>query len=273
MARLRRCGRQLLLKGSTNRLGRSVPPPKQKALGEGIGSWANPPLTTPPRSASTLVMARQTPERPQVLLVQRLTTSAFGAGAWVFPGGAVDADDSGLLHLYPALATGMAARMGLTAAEAAAYLGAAVREAWEETGILIGAMSPTRSTYAAAADLPVRRLLERETSLPDLESIVYVSRWVTPPGQSRRYDTRFFVAEVGGRFEPRLSSSEHAEARWMRPAEALQRNEGGEIVMMPPTVHTLRTLREYDSVTAMLQHLRERPAESYFPLSAPATEQ
>jgi hypothetical protein len=101
-----------------------------------------------------------------------------------------------------------------------------------------------------------------------MENIVYFSRWVTPPGQSRRYDTRFFIAEVGSRLDPMLSSYEHTEARWISPAQALRWPGEGEMLLMPPTIHTLRMLGGYASVTAMLQYLRERPPESYFPLSA-----
>jgi 8-oxo-dGTP pyrophosphatase MutT (NUDIX family) len=221
-----------------------------------------------PRPAATLVLVREVPSGPEVLLVQRISTAAFGPGAWVFPGGAVDREDLELGVFYPELVERLAVQMSLEPFIAGGYLGAALRETLEETGILVGLDSYTATDRDVGLSALLRTLHSASTP-PLLEDIIYLSRWITPSGLSRRYDTRFFVAPVGNRCEAILSLNELTASLWVRPAEALERQASGALLMMPPTVATLKTLAPYTSREEMWRELRERPRDSY--LSAPTS--
>jgi 8-oxo-dGTP pyrophosphatase MutT (NUDIX family) len=188
----------------------------------------------------------------EVLLLRRPVTSSFAPDTWVFPGGRVDPDD--LLLDHGRLAEGpspreWARRLALPdPREAAGYAVAALREAWEETGILLvsqGAADVDRETART------RLLAEPGGFAGHLEALGvrlatgtlrYLGRWITPAWLPRRFDTRFFVATVGADARCILEGNELVEFRWMRPAAALAAASRREMKLLPPTVHTLRSL-------------------------------
>jgi 8-oxo-dGTP pyrophosphatase MutT (NUDIX family) len=221
-----------------------TPPPG----GEGGGrSTAATPLP-----ASTLALLREGRKGREVLLLRRPSHSSFAPDVWVFPGGRVDPGDLELDHARHA--TGPSPREWAAALslddprEAAGYVVAALRETWEETGILL-----STGSFRDAHGLGARREMLAGSSrfAEHLEAmdvrlatgaLRYIGHWVTPEWLPRRFDTRFFVASVDRRARCTLHGEELAEFRWLRPAAALEAAMHGSLELLPPTVHTLRSL-------------------------------
>ncbi len=232
------------------------------------------PDAVPVRDAATVMLLRDGPEGMEVCMLLRNLRSDFVGGAFVFPGGAVDPSD-GLAEVEPLCA-------GLTDAEASrhldlpsgglAYWVAAVRESFEEAGVLVAVDADGRVVSFAdpqvaerfvehrrAVDSGERRLVEvlRQEGLRiDTAGIHYFSRWITPLGAPRRYDTRFFVAAAPPEQEPLHDDREVVASRWFTPAEALRRHDAGEITMIFPTVRTLVALDRFGTAADVLAHAR-----------------
>ena len=243
------------------------------------------PDSVPVRDAATVMLLRDGDAGMEVCMLMRNLRSDFVGGAFVFPGGAVDPSD-GLAEVEPLCA-------GLTDAEASrhldlpagglAYWVAAVRESFEEAGVLLAvdehdqvvsfADAEVAERFVAhrhAVDSGERRLVEvlRDEGLRiDTAGIHYFSRWVTPLGAPRRYDTRFFVAAAPPEQEPLHDDREVVASRWFTPAEALRRRDEGEITMIFPTVRTLVALDRFESAAAVLDYSRSLPkVEAVLPL-------
>lgn len=141
-----------------------------------------------PRDAATVILLRGDRQNPAVLMGQRPPHAAFMAGKFVFPGGAVEAGDQHL-PLVPLRAADHAALLHDSAASPAALAAAAIRETYEETGQIIGASapwpSPPPANWASFAARGYR---------PDASQLQFFFRAITPPGQTRRFDARFFIA-------------------------------------------------------------------------------
>lgn len=207
-----------------------------------------------PLPASTLALLREGRKGREVLLLRRPAHSSFAPDFWVFPGGRVDPDDLELDHARHAAGPSpreWAAALSLAdPREAAGYVVAAVRETWEETGILLS----TRTLRGAHGRTARRTMLAGSSRLAEhldaldvrlaTGALRYVGHWVTPAWLPRRFDTRFFVATVHRRARCTLHGEELAEFRWVRPAEALAAASHGSLKLLPPTVHTLRSLDE-----------------------------
>lgn len=241
----------------------------------------NPAALEPvtPRPAATVVLLRDTPGGAEALLLRRHKRSGFAADAWVFPGGTVDPTDRD-----PALAercvgptpTAWAHRLELTdPAEAVGYVAAAVRETFEETGILLarehGAPACSRRDYrdARRALLAERRTL-RELALEEgvhlaTAELLYLAHWITPEAEPRRYDTRFFLARVPDGAECVPHAAELTEARWMSPSAAVESFAAGDMRMLPPTVDTLRRLAPFGTVAAAWEVLVDAPVPTILP--------
>ena len=215
------------------------------------GTGQTPP---DPHPAATLALVRPGPLGREVLLLRRPSSSAFAPDAWVFPGGRLDESD---LHFdHRRLGEGpspesWAAEMSIESPlMAGAYPVAAVRETWEETGILLAA---TRQ-LPADCDAARRDLLSGGRTLAEyLESrklriatgrLRYFAHWITPERLPRRFDTRFFVAEVAEEARCELLGEELSDARWLRPEAALQAGARGEMRFLPPTADTLSRLAQ-----------------------------
>ncbi|MDH3222335.1 MAG: NUDIX hydrolase [Gemmatimonadota bacterium] len=234
-----------------------------------------------PRPAATVILLREAASAPQILLLKRNRATGFVPGAYVFPGGRVDtADGSDAVtarwsHLAPERA---ATRLGLGDADpvpAIAYYTAAVREAFEETGLLLTdsrawAQRP-EGEIAAERDallegqLGFAELLERWDLRLDGDRIGYVAHWVTPRVEPRRYDTRFFAALVDADAEARIDPREMTDAVWLTPSAALDRHEAGNLPMIFPTIRTLEDLAAFSSAAALLDHYREAPIPMIMP--------
>jgi glyoxylase-like metal-dependent hydrolase (beta-lactamase superfamily II)/8-oxo-dGTP pyrophosphatase MutT (NUDIX family) len=220
-----------------------------------------------PRPAATLVLLRPGGSATQVLMIQRAQNAAFLGGAYVFPGGALDKEDGDLRYLRRVV--------GLTDAEASARLGlpekglaywvAAVRECFEEAGVLLALDAEHRPIGAArAAALVANRkrsfldLLEKENLYIPASRIAYYGHWITAPGRSRRFDTRFFVAEAPQGQDGSHDPDETVHHLWIPPQVALERGERGEIELVPATQHTLRDLGRFAEPRLAFEYARDQ---------------
>jgi 8-oxo-dGTP pyrophosphatase MutT (NUDIX family) len=192
----------------------------------------------------------------QVFLQRRVAGMAFAGGMTVFPGGGVDPSDhldiAGWIGPDPAT---WGERLGHPPELAGALVKAAVRETYEECGVLLAGEGPVAFTAAARADLVGRR-----TTLPAIlggrplraDLLRAWSRWITPPSSPRRYDTAFLVARLPDAQEADAHTTEAVEARWWHPAEALERWDAGELQLMLPTHTTLREIDQYPDCAGVL---------------------
>jgi 8-oxo-dGTP pyrophosphatase MutT (NUDIX family) len=233
------------------------------------------PIVANPRPAATVVVLRDSPAGPEVFMVRRHEGTAFMGGAHVFPGGRVDPTDGdadedwcdGIAH---------AARQldGLPPAEAVAYHVAAARELFEEAGVLL-ARHPQGDfvSLASAADheqlkqdrprvhggqTTFRAVIEHEHLRLALNALVLFAHWVTPPIDSRQFDTRFFMTRVPPHQTPAHDDTETTHSLWVRPADAIAQSVRQEIVLPPPTWSTLRELEPFASVEEALSWARRR---------------
>ncbi|HEY7146518.1 MAG TPA: NUDIX hydrolase [Streptosporangiaceae bacterium] len=239
-----------------------------------------PPVT--PRDAATVMLLRQPAAADagpgtapatgvEVYMLRRKASMAFAAGGYVFPGGSVDARDadSEVAWAGPAVAE-WGAIFAAPPDLARALVCAAVRETFEESGVLLAGPSPDEVVAGtASADWEADRqaLLDRSLSLAGLlarrrlvlrsDLLAPWSRWITPLPEERRYDTRFFAAALPAAQQPRDVGGEAAEVAWLRPAAAIAAARRKEILLWPPTAVTLAELAACDSVAAALAAPRD----------------
>ena len=222
--------------------------------------------TLTPRPAATLILLRQGAGGPEVLMLQRTQSAAFLGGAYVFPGGSLDAQDAELGARVHGLSDAQAsARLGIAAGGLAYYV-AAIRECFEEAGILLlcdGDGVPIDSARAAAL-MHKRKgsfgaLLAEEDLYVPAGALAYYGHWITAPGRSRRFDARFFVALAPEGQEGSHDAAETVHDVWLRPQEALERGERGEIELVFATRHTLKDLGRFAEREAAFEYARSLP--------------
>ncbi|RZJ17292.1 MAG: NUDIX hydrolase [Brevundimonas sp.] len=169
-----------------------------------------------PKDAATLILTRGG-ERPQVLMGRRAPGHVFMASKWVFPGGRIDRADFTAAFARD-LGADSARRLEneIPPRRARALALTAVRETWEETGLVLGRSAPSVAVAGPWRDY--RRL----GALPDLSVLSYIARAITPPGRSRRFDARFFMAPAEALLtpEPTAGSGELDEIAWLPLDEA-----------------------------------------------------
>jgi 8-oxo-dGTP pyrophosphatase MutT (NUDIX family) len=219
------------------------------------------------RHAATVVLLRDGGRSGlEVYLLRRVSTMAFAAGRHVFPGGSVDARDG---EHSPAWSGRSAAdwgeSLGCDSGLARALVCAAVRETFEESGVLLAGASSdavVADPTGAAWEADRQALLDRSVSLAELlerRGLVLRSdllrpwaHWITPEFEPRRFDTRFFVAAVPARQLARDVSGEADQAVWLPVAGAVRGFSSGALPMLPPTIIALRELAAYDTVDEVL---------------------
>jgi 8-oxo-dGTP pyrophosphatase MutT (NUDIX family) len=237
------------------------------------------------RDAATVVLLRDgEPGRGvEAYLLKRASTMAFAGGMYVFPGGRVDPADirDDVAWVGPPVAEVMHA-LHADPALARALVCAAVRETFEECGVLLAGPRPGAAGDASSSDLDSPDLLadrvaleRRELSLATMlarrglalraDLLRPWARWVTPEVEPRRYDTRFFVAALPRGQQPGRISGEADRMIWMRPADALEQHEAGVMHMLPPTAFTLAELCGYGDVDAILAAARARDLAPIMP--------
>jgi 8-oxo-dGTP pyrophosphatase MutT (NUDIX family) len=207
----------------------------------------------------------------EVFMLQRTHSAAFAGGMYVFPGGKVDATDGAEalepycdgLNDFEASAILQIPNGGL------AYWVAAIRECFEEAGVLLARDTRTNRTVAFDDIATQERFAKARSDVHDSSmniielcqhqdlrlvtgSIHYVSHWITPVGEARRFDTRFFVAAAPESQEPLHDSHETIASLWVKPQDALDKLERGELAMFPPTSENLKFLANYSTTAEVL---------------------
>ncbi|MEU2851556.1 NUDIX hydrolase [Streptomyces syringium] len=223
-----------------------------------------------PRRAATVLLVRDTTGGPTVHMLRRRASMAFAGGAYAYPGGSVDPRDERDVPWAGPSRTEWARRLGVDAASAQAIVCAAVRETFEEAGVLLAGPTPesvVADTTGADWEADRAALVTRELSFTDFldrRGLVLRSdllggwaRWITPEFEPRRYDTWFFVAALPEGQRTRNASTEADHTVWAAPAEAAVGYDRGELLMMPPTISTLRALLPYGTVAEVLAAARE----------------
>jgi glyoxylase-like metal-dependent hydrolase (beta-lactamase superfamily II)/8-oxo-dGTP pyrophosphatase MutT (NUDIX family) len=217
-----------------------------------LHEWREPAGT---RLAATILLMRDGPRGPEVLMTRRSMRASFVPGAYVFPGGVVDPLDASPVA-YAAIASRIDQPPALLP-----FLAAAAREAFEELGVLLA--RPARAGVdPAEASARISReddgqffaRVAAEGLTLALDEIHWLSRWVTDRDLPKRFDTYFFVARMPDGQVPVADEGEQFDPVWLVPAEALERHDRGEFEMIFPTIRTLRSLIGHDSVEAVLAH-------------------
>ncbi|GAA1919353.1 NUDIX hydrolase [Streptantibioticus ferralitis] len=223
----------------------------------------------PPRRAATVLLLRDSAAGPQVHMLRRRASMAFAGGAYAYPGGGVDPRDERPVGWAGPPLEAWAERLGLlpdsdpagARLTAQAILCAAVRETFEESGVLLAgpdAESVVADTTGDEWEADRQALVGREFSFAEFlarRDLVLRSdllgpwaRWITPEFEERRYDTWFFLAALPEGQRTRDVSGEADRTAWLLPRDAASGYDRGELLMMPPTIATLRPLARYESV-------------------------
>ena len=201
----------------------------------------------------------------EVFMMRRTKNAVFGGGFYVFPGGRIDPADRD-----PEIATVCTGLDDVAASDRLSvdtgglgYWVAAIRECFEEAGVLLAASpggEPLRFDEPQVIDrfagyrhaihdgtLRLTELCRVENLVLTLADVRYVSHWITPPGERRRFDTRFLVARAPEAQEPLHDDGETIASLWIRPADALDQMRRREWMLMPPTERNLEFLASFDS--------------------------
>lgn len=205
-------------------------------------------VLTPLPAASAIVL-RDAPL--EVLMLRRHGGASFMPNAWVFPGGIAEQLDFELANGDHVNAMKIAA----------------VRETFEEAGVWLGAP-------LADADAQRQRLLSHGTTIRellatapvDLGTLVWTSRWITPVGVPKRFDTYFFLVQAGRDVVASAEQNEAVDATWIAPADALAKHAAREMQMVFPTLKTLQSLTGFASVDALLDSRRGAVIEPIEPV-------
>jgi 8-oxo-dGTP pyrophosphatase MutT (NUDIX family) len=231
---------------------------------------------TVPRPASTVVTVRDAPDGYEVLMLQRNMNSDFVGGAYVFPGGGVDAGDSSPELLGRILGRSeeeARARLSLDSG-ALEYYVAAVRELFEEAGLLAcctksggpielggglrAKLNAGRDTMNARKMTFLEFLLEFDLYI-DLRGIEYLAHWVTPEGAyPRRFDTRFFALVAPANQVASHDEGETVDNRWIRPNEALEAHRRGELELIFPTIKNLEAIAHFARAEEVVDFARNK---------------
>lgn len=209
------------------------------------------------RPAATVLLLRDAPGGVEVLMTRRSATASFAPGAYVFPGGGIDAAD--------AQAHDIAARRAAQADERLTQAIAAIRESFEELGILLARHRdgrPATAADVAAMDRhgPFAAQCRERGLVLAADEVFVLAHWITDRDLPRRFDVPFLAARMPQDQVPVADEAEQFEPVWVRPADALARHEAGRFFMIFPTVRTLERLRKFASVDAVLQACAgERP--------------
>ncbi|CAN7233342.1 MBL fold metallo-hydrolase [Variovorax paradoxus] len=208
----------------------------------------------PVRAAATVLLLRDSEAGIEVLMTRRSGTASFAPGAYVFPGGQIDAADEAAAHI--------AARRSTQSSLQLTQAIAAIREGFEELGVLLAQHADGRPV--SAQDIAS---MDRSTASPvsfaeqcaarglvlACDQVFSLAHWITDRDLPKRFDVPFLVARMPEGQVPTADESEQFEPCWVRPADALARHAAGSFFMIFPTVRTLQRLAAYASVDAVLQ--------------------
>ena len=237
------------------------------------------------RNAATVMIVRPAEGRAgeggaagvEVLMLKRPAAMKFAPGAYVFPGGSVDlADGEAEIGWHGPSAYDFGQRLGATSELARALVCAAVRETFEEAGLLLAGTPdgelavPDGPGWAedraalTAGQVTLAQLLDRRGLVLRADLLTPWARWITPEAEPRRFDARFFAAALPPGQQAAGHAAESDQTDWLRPAEALAAARNGEISLLPPTATTLAEFAEATGIGDILSRERSvtpiRPA-------------
>ncbi|WP_404365936.1 MBL fold metallo-hydrolase [Marinobacter sp.] len=227
------------------------------------------------RPAATLALTRDTSQGIEVLLLQRTWDAVFLPGFYVFPGGAVDPGDRKCDPWLEGHDDESASRMLHIGSGGASYLVAAIRECFEEAGILLALDRNGRPVSGSlrngqrarellnCGDMTLADICREHQLMLPLDRLAYMSHWITPPGAPRRFDTRFFVAAAPPGQQGAHDGVETIDHIWLSPQQALADHRAGRRLFGSPTLRTLRILAEFSSTDALLTHTHAQPPEPF----------
>lgn len=231
-------------------------------------------IAGPALASATVVLLREGAGGPEVFLLRRHGLSDVLGGAYVFPGGKVDPEDAGLDNRLDQPRHALHAALGepgLAPLDAAALYTAAVRELFEETGVLLAHVTPETAASAWTQLREGQRFHELAMRLAlalSVQGLLPWSRWITPMVGGvvrKRFDTRFFVALLPAGQEARHDEHEATEGLWLTPRAALQQYWDGAIELAPPQIMTLAHLARHVSAAAVLDEARGRTPPTIHP--------
>ncbi|PKW13783.1 NUDIX hydrolase [Saccharopolyspora spinosa] len=234
--------------------------PEDRSLPTGFVRETPPGQPAVPKDAATVMLLRNGATGPEVFLQRRVKGMPFAGGMTVFPGGGVDQRDADASVAWSGPDAGWwAERFGCSPDAARALVCAAVRETFEESGVLLAGADRTTvvgdtSRYADARAALVSREVSLAKFLADEGLVVRAdllrpwANWVTPEREPRRYDTRFFLAALPEGQRADAVTTEAAEAYWATPKQVLEDFEQGRCYLLPPTRVTLSELAECGSL-------------------------
>jgi 8-oxo-dGTP pyrophosphatase MutT (NUDIX family) len=249
--------------------------PEELTLPEAMVPATRPDPSVVPRDAATVVLVREGKAGLEVFLMRRVTGMAFAGGMTVFPGGGVDRGDAdtSVAWVGPEPAW-WGRKFGCDPAMARALVCAAVRETFEESGVLLAGKNgdsvvSDTSRYTAER----QALVDREVSLAQFLSEAGLvlrtdllrpwANWVTPEAEPRRYDTRFFLAVLPAGQDADGQTSEADQVGWQRPQDAIEDWKEGRSGLLPPTWMTLAELCDAGTVENAMA--LERATEKIIP--------
>jgi glyoxylase-like metal-dependent hydrolase (beta-lactamase superfamily II)/8-oxo-dGTP pyrophosphatase MutT (NUDIX family) len=204
----------------------------------------------PLRPAATVLLLRDGPDGIEVLMTRRSMTASFAPGAYVFPGGGIDATD--------AQAHSMAIRRDKQSDLHLTQAIAAIRESFEELGILLarhadGRWADQGDIAAIDREVPFASQCQARGLTLAADQVFVLAHWITDRDLPRRFDVPFLVARMPDGQTPVADEAEQFEPVWVRPQDALNRHEAGDFFMVYPTIRTLERLKAFASVDAVLQ--------------------
>ena len=218
--------------------------------------------------AATILLFRDSPEGPKVLMVKRSKRPPF-ENLYVFPGGKVDDTDQGSeVASFCKNMTDEEASFQLNIKSGGlVYWIAAIRESFEEVGILMAESASKKvgeddsfntllESYRKklnAGDILLHEILSKEDLYLSLENMSPLSHWITPKTERKRYTTRFFIGAVPENQEAVHDGAEAVHSLWIRPEEALRQQEKGKLPMIMPTIANLRQICGFSSTDTLLQ--------------------
>ncbi|MDH3625971.1 MAG: hypothetical protein OES69_14925 [Myxococcales bacterium] len=222
-------------------------------------------LEKPIKDASTVIILREKGGGLETFMLCRHSQSGFMGGAHVFPGGKVDVDDAG---------SAWKERVDRSSGEMADLLGeadlddplglwiAGVRETFEEAGVLV-ANTESRVDLAAErrrldAGVPFSQIAADIGMTIEAMALTPYARWITPKMETKRFDTRFFVAVLPEGQRATHDGTETTSATWLKPSDALDQMHAGRIKLAPPTVRTLDWLAAFDTAASAIRDASSR---------------
>jgi 8-oxo-dGTP pyrophosphatase MutT (NUDIX family) len=206
--------------------------------------------SVPIKPAATVMLLRDGDDGVEVFMLRRTTAAVFASGMYVFPGGKVDAADG---------------------EGDEAFVAAAIRECFEEAGVLLavddqghlvqdGHPALTTRDEVYRGEISMSQLCARHGLRLLTDGLPWVSHWITPKGEApRRFDTRFFLARSPQGQTSHHDDNETVASMWIRPAEALDRGRAGELMLMPPTVANLEFLSEHATADEAMAYAATLP--------------